>query len=353
MIQRIALIKPCCIGDVIFATPLLSALQRGYPEAQIEWIVSSSAIGAIRNHPALARAVDCGPLANPASRPASFLNLGRLLRAGKYDLAVVPDRSPLIGLAVLLSGIARRVGLDSAGRGFAYTVRARIDPGEVRHEAEIYLDLARALGLSTEGCIVNVPPSAQALESTQAILQRNRVDLRDPRKVIVVHPGGAVNVGMTMLQKRWPAGNYAALADRAADHINGQIAVIGIKSDQEAIERFKQSARHPVTDLSNQLSLAEIGALASLAAVYLGNDNGVAHLAAASGGKVLMIFGPSDPRRYAPFVPPDRARIAWRPVTLPERGVSAGGPADFDWQRDGVSVDEAWDSLLPLLAVAD
>jgi len=82
--------------------------------------------------------------------------------------------------------------------------------------------------------------------------------------------------------------------------------------------------------------------LAAIAALYIGNDNGVGHLAAASGGKVLMIFGPSDPRRYAPFVPEDRAQVAWRPFAVLERGVSAGSPINFDWERDGVTVDEAW-----------
>src|SRR5215813_12436510 len=147
MTQRIVILKPCCIGDVIFTTPLLSALRRAYPNATIDWIVGSSAIAALRDRPDLNHVIDSGPLANPASRPASLLRLVRQLRAGKYDLAVVPDRSPLPGMAVLLAGIPRRAGLDSGGRGFAYTVKARTDPNVVRHEAEIYLDLARALGI--------------------------------------------------------------------------------------------------------------------------------------------------------------------------------------------------------------
>src|SRR5262249_53389837 len=102
-------------------------------------------------------------------------------------------------------------------------------------------------------------------------------------------------------------------------------------------------------NLTNRISLPVISALASMSALYIGNDNGVAHLAAASGSKVLMIFGPSDPRRYAPFVPPDRARVAWRPVSLPAQGVSAGTPFQFDWERDGVGVDEAWTEAQKLL----
>ncbi len=347
MIRRIVLIKPCCIGDVIMATSLLASLRRGYPTASIDWMVGSSAIEALRDHPDLSRTIDCGRLANPASRPISLLHMVGQLRTGNYDLAVVPDRSPLIGMAALLAGIPQRAGLDSAGRGFAHTVKAPIDPGVIRHEAEIYLDVARALRLSTENCWANVPPSQKALEQARYILQQHP-DYHD-QPLIVVHPGGGVNAGMTMIQKRWPAERFAALADRAADAIGGQIAVIGAKSDESAIRAFTQTLQHPVLDMTMQLSLPVIGALASLAAVYLGNDNGVAHLAAASGGKVLMIFGPSDPRRYAPFVPQDRARIAWRPVALPERGVSGGSPLDFDWERDGVSVEEAWGALQLLL----
>ena len=347
MVRRIVLIKPCCIGDVIMATPLLAALRRGYPDAPIDWMVGSSTIEALRQHPDLSHVIDCGRLANPASRPMSLLHMVSQLRAGNYDLAAVPDRSPLIGVAALLAGIPQRAGLDSVGRGFSYTVKARIDPNVIRHEAEIYLDVARALGLSTENCWANVPPSQGALEKAQRLLQQYPDYRQQP--LIVVHPGGGVNAGMTMIQKRWPAERFAALADRAAEAIGGQIAVIGAKSDESATRSFMQAVHHPALDLTMQLSLPVIGALASLAAVYIGNDNGIAHLAAASGGKVLMIFGPSDPRRYAPFVPPERARIVWRPVPLPERGVSAGTPLDFDWERDGVSVEEAWDALQPLL----
>jgi ADP-heptose:LPS heptosyltransferase len=333
------LLKPCCIGDVIFATPLLAALRRGYPGASIDWVVGSSAAAALRGHSDLANVIDCGPQANPAAHPTGLLWLVGQLRAGRYDLAVVPDRSPLSGLATLLAGIPKRAGLDSAGRGFAYNVRARIDPHVIRHEAEIYLDVARALGLSADNCWANVPPTQAALDSARQVLDQHK--LRD-KPLILVHPGGGVNVGMSMLAKRWPPDRFAVLSARIADQIGGQIAVIGVESDREAVAAFVHTLDRPVVDLTNRLSLPVTGALASLAAFYIGNDNGVAHLAAASGGKVLMIFGPSDPRRYAPFVPPERSRYVWRPISVPVRGVNAGVPADFDWARDGATVDDAW-----------
>lgn len=348
--ERIIILKPCCIGDVVFTTPLLMALRRAYPVAQIDWAVGSMAIAALRGHPAINMLIDTGPLANPAARPGSMLRLVRTLRRGRYDLAVVPDRSRLLGLAVLQALIPNRAGLDSGGRGFAYTIRAVIDPVTIRHEAEIYLDVGRALGLDVSDCWANVPPTADSLTAADAILREHGIP---GERLIVVHPGGGVNAGMTMLLKRWPPERFAGLAARAADALgNGaQIAVIGLESDRDSVEAFRAALGRPVIDLTSRLSLPVTAALAARAALYIGNDNGVAHLAAAAGARVLMIFGPSDPRRYAPFVPPDHARFAWRPVKLPAGGVVAGAPPGFDWAQHGVTVDEAWEQARPLLKV--
>jgi ADP-heptose:LPS heptosyltransferase len=339
--HRIVILKPCCIGDVIFATPLLSALRTAFPAASIDWAAGSSAIAALRGHPALRAVLDTGPLANPASQVGSLLRLVRLLRKGRYDLMVVPDRSRLLALAALLTGIPQRAGLDSAGRGIGYTIKAPIDPRLVRHEADIYLDVARAMRLDTRDCWANTPPTDAAQRRAQDILHAHHLT---GRPLILVHPGGGVNPGMTMIQKRWPPARFAVLADRIAAAIDGNIAVLGARSDADTVRTFAAALKHPLAaDFTDRLSLSEIGALAERAAIYVGNDNGVAHLAAASGGRVLMIFGPSDPRRYAPFVPPDRGRYVWRQVALPAEGVWAGGSFDFDWERDGVSVDEAWE----------
>lgn len=348
--QRIVILKPCCIGDVIFATPLLRALRRAFPAASIDWAVGSSAIAALRGHPDVRHVLDTGRLANPASTPLSLLRLVGVLRAGRYDVIVVPERSRLSALAALLTGIPQRAGLDSAGRGIGYTVKAPIDPRVTRHEAEIYLDIARAMHINTADCWAYTPPTSEAQQRAGDIMRAHQLD---SQRLILVHPGGGVNPGMTLIQKRWPAERFAALADRISGEIGGQVAVLGTRSDVESIRAFEAALRSPLTaDFTDRLSLSEIGALAARAVIYLGNDNGVAHLAASSGGKVLMIFGPSDPRRYAPFVPSERARYVWREIALPAEGVWAGVPFDFDWERDGATVDEAWAQAQVLLQEA-
>jgi ADP-heptose:LPS heptosyltransferase len=166
------------------------------------------------------------------------------------------------------------------------------------------------------------------------------------RPLVIVHPGGGVNPGMSLASKRWPTDRIADLTRRVADSTNGVIIVIGSESDKPSTQAVIETlqAHTPVVDLTGSLTLPQIAALAGLptVALYIGNDTGTAHLAAAAGARTLMIFGPSDPRRYAPFVPPEQAAYAWRPVSVPDRGVAAGGMTGFDWERDGVTVAEAW-----------
>lgn len=350
--RRIVLLKPCCIGDVVFATPLLGALRRAFPKSRIDWAVGSAALDALRGHPHISALIDTGEQANPAARPLPMLRLVAALRRGRYDLIVVPDRSRLLGIAALLAGIPARAGLDSGGRGFAYTIRAPVEANAIRHEAEIYLDVARAMGLATGGEWAYAPPGPDALAEADTLLRC--MGLAGSR-LVLVHPGGGVNAGMRMVEKRWPAANFAALAERIAAALGPEtrIAVLGRPSDRPAIDALLSALKTPPLDLSNGPSLAVTAALASRAALYVGNDNGVAHLAAAAGARALLIFGPSDPRRYGPFAPPERARFAWRPVDVPVGGVSQGAPLGFDWARDGVTVDEAWAQARALLGLPE
>jgi ADP-heptose:LPS heptosyltransferase len=351
---RILILKPCCLGDLIFTTPLLAAIRRAYPNAHISWAVAESGLGVLATQPNLNHFFSTGARANPASRPASLLSLIQKMRAGGYDLLLVPDRSRWLSLAALLSGIKTRVGLDSAGRGFGYTLRVPVDPQMARHEAEIYLDLARALAIDPAGCWANAQPSPASQAQADALWQQHKMGLGP---LVLVHPGGGINAGMYMTSKRWPPAHFANLAARCAAHLGSQtqIGVLGTPSDAEPVAALLallagQGLQHFHLAGGEPVALAVVAALAQRAALYLGNDNGVGHLAAAAGAKVAMIFGPSDPRRYAPFVPPSQAQALWRPIDLPTGGVAAGPPPNFSWDGDGITPAEAWPTVLQLLA---
>ncbi len=332
---RIILILPCCIGDVVLATAALAALRRGYPNAHITWAVGNWSKAAIEHHPLLDEALDTGAGASPVETPAAVWRFAQTLRAGRYDLAVSLVRSPKMSAAVWLSGIRKRAGLDSNGRGFGYNIKAKIDPDQPRHEAEIYLDVPRALGLDVTGLYANVPVDDADRVSIQGKLARAGVS----RRYIVVNPAGGRNPGMTFDAKRYPPEKLADLALMLALARNAQLVVIGSGQDQPLLDAVTSALPSPPAQFAGTLSFGEIAALAADALLYIGNDTGLTHLAAAAGGKTAMIMGPTDPRRYAPFA--EKAVTLWKPTTVSDRGVSSGVLEDWNWDRDGISVEDA------------
>ncbi len=329
--DRILLYLPCCIGDVVLATATLTALRRAYPNAHITWAVGGWSKAAVEGHPALNTLLDTGRKALPVKSARGFAETVRLLRGGRYHLLVSLVRSPLMSAAALLSGIPTRAGIDSGGRGFGYTHRAKIDPTHPRHEAEVYLDVARALGIDTQGCYANVPVP----DSERGIAARHGVQGR----YLVVNPTGGRNPGMIMDIKRYPPTQMAALAERLAAQLDAQIVVLGGPGDAEIVTQMGAAIRQPVTTFVGALSFGQIAALAAESVLYLGNDTGLTHYAAAAGAKTVMILGPSDPARYAPFTPNSLA--LWKMTALPGGGVAGGAPRGFDWGTDGITVDEA------------
>jgi ADP-heptose:LPS heptosyltransferase len=92
------------------------------------------------------------------------------------------------------------------------------------------------------------------------------------------------------------------------------------------------------------LTFPEIALLAEKSRLYIGNDTGLTHLAAAAGARTVAIFGPSDPQRYAPFAP--NSLTLWKPARVHQAGVVGGTPTHWNWEIDGIDVDEAVQRIL-------
>ncbi len=339
-IRRIVIILPCCIGDVVMATATLTALRRGYPLAHITWAVGGWSRRAIEYHPDVDAILDTGSAANPAKSLTGFAKLVYTLRRGKFDMAVSLVRSPLMSLAVLLSGIKVRVGLDSNDRGFGYTIGVPVIPTAAMHEAEIYLDTAVALGINTTGCYANLPVLPKAQNAIEKKLRAEKMTA----PYFVINPAGGSNPGMMMDSKRYPPEKWAAIAHALADTLSLKLVIVVGPDDKPIVEALQQHLKIPAVVFLGNLTFAEIGALAGGAQFYMGNDTGLTHLAAASGTKTITIFGPSDPLRYAPYTPQTLA--LWKPAKIKEGGVVASGEQAWDWQQDGIGVEEVIEKTL-------
>ena len=240
------------------------------------------------------------------------------------------------GLAVYWSGIPIRAGLDSLGRGFGYNLRLPVDPADRVHESEIYLKLISAIAGREVHAWANLPVTAAA----KAAVKRRLAAAAVASPYIVAHPGGGANPGMRMDSKRYPPAQLAELLN----HVAGTAAVVLIGGPKEAhrVEAVAERLAPPSVAWVDKLSFQEIGALAAGARFYIGNDSGLTHLAAASGARAVMMMGPTDPRRYAPYAP--NHLVLWKPIEL-----APAAEQSWDWARDGFTVEDGAAAILDFL----
>lgn len=337
-VRRIVVVKPCCLGDLLMATPALRALARHYPQAQIDVVTTPWSAPALAGSPHVAEVI---PYPDPMN-PAALRTLARELRGRTYDLGISLDRSPVVNGLLRLSGTPIRAGIDNQHRGVGLTHRAAPEPGQ--HETTLFLAVLSTLGVPTQGVEPEYHVSAAARERVQALL--GDID----RPLAVIHPGGAVNPGTTMLSKRWPGERFGALAARLHREAGCQIALVGAASDREAVEEARRAANVHVLDFCGRLDLPEVAALSERAALYIGNDSGTTHLAAAAGAPVVAIFGPTSPRRYRPLAA--CARVCAPPASWALDGdpdLRAGGLPDPALDIAQVTVDAVFAACRELL----
>ena len=295
---RILVIKPCCLGDLLLATPAISSLHAAYPQAPIMLATSAWSRPAVEHNPHLTEILDSGEIGrNGVGGLATYWAFSRKLRSYQFDIAVVLDRSPLVSLLPFLAGVPIRAGLNSHGRGFSLTHPVSVP--EDRHEAQLYLDVVSALG-----CQSRQPPTQ--FVTTEGDQAWAKEALKEDADWVAVHPGGGVNPGSTLLGKRWPPERYAAIVTRLLQE-GFSVVLLGGAQDKMLAETILRAAgqgeapKKHLLDLVGSTTFGQLGAVLQQCRLFVGNDTGPMHLAVAVDIPVVAVFGPSKPLLYGPF----------------------------------------------------
>jgi ADP-heptose:LPS heptosyltransferase len=337
---KVLILKPCCLSQVMLATPLLAVLSDAYPEARFDWAVSDWARPAISGNPRISQIVDTGQVTLGEGAWADVGNLVERLRQGEYDTCFVPSRSSLLSYISWRAGIRQRIGLNVNGQGFAYTLPVKPLEGE-QNEAEIYLSLARAVGIQ-ETAGMEFYPADQERESITGRLHDD-VGWDGISPLVIVHPGGGENPENTNRAIRWPEERFALLCSRLIRKYGAHLVLVASKAEEGISQKILGLTSIPISNLAGALSLGEVGALCEVADLYVGNDTGPTHIAVAMGCPTLAIYGPTDPAVSRPNGDNRKVRIVQaKPETRSTN--------NFSWER-GATVDEVLASADDLLGL--
>lgn len=336
--QKALILKPCCLSQAMLTTPLLAALAETYPDTRFDWALHSYARPAVATNVHISNLVDTGRLGEAQSTSDDARILIERLREESYDTVFVPGSSSVLAWIAWRAQIPQRVGLSGGGRGFSHTVAVR-PPIDVRNAGEQYLYLARALGIEAEAQMEFFPRDSDRATVTNLLVEE--VDWTGDRPLAILHPGGGDNPARPNDHKRWPVERFALLGNHLVRKHRARVVLVGKERDHEAARTIGGIMSGESVNMAGRLTLGELGALCEVADLYVGNDTGPTHIAAAVGCATLAIFGPSDPTRSAPFATKGRVLVlgaqdgenfaGWEETALPAEAMAA---ADLLLQRE-------------------
>ncbi len=291
------------VGDAVMSVPALEAFRACWRDAEIAILAAGHVAGLYRGQRFADRIIvmDGGAL---RGRTLAVERLAAGLRSERFDLGILLPNSFASAWLAWRAGIAERVGYARRVRSWLLT-RPIVPPaaGEApAHESYYYLELARRAGWLerlpevSKACLSVSSESRKRARETLARAVGEGNGMRGPR--IALAPGAA-----NSRAKCWPAERYAELADRLVAEFDAAVVLFGTASEREVARRIRTLMRHRPIDLAGQTTIEELPALLAVCDLFVGNDSGAAHVAAAVGVPAIVIFGPTDPERTRPLGP--------------------------------------------------
>ncbi|MDR3619574.1 MAG: glycosyltransferase family 9 protein [Paludisphaera borealis] len=293
--ERICIIKPSSLGDVVHSLPILPALRTLWPAAHISWVVNSAFRGLIEGHPDLNRVIAYDKGGSGVTR-RGVLAMSKLcgeLVKDEFDLTIDLQGLLRSGIMTAATGAALRVGLDDAreGAGWFYTHRVSASRLSV-HAVDRVMRVAEALGAAPAEPSFHLP----IRELDEEWARKTLASIPGPRLIL--------NIGARWLTKRWPVEHFAEVARRAVAEFGAGLIAVGGREDRELVDSLREKlAGAPIVDLCGATSLLQLAALAKQSDLYLSNDTGPIHLAAAAGASVVGIYTCTDPKLTGPYGP--------------------------------------------------
>jgi lipopolysaccharide heptosyltransferase I len=287
--QRILIIKPSAIGDIVHSLPVLNLIRRKWPAAQVSWLVSSACAGLLQGHPQIDDVIvfdrrRFGKGWRKLSAATGLFGFTRALRHRQFDLAIDLQGLFRSGWLAAKTRAAVRVGPAEAREMgwifYTHRVRTGFPEGQA---VDRYLAIAEALGLGRSPVEFHFPTNEEDRKFVADLLPAGT-------RYAVFMPG------TNWETKRWPAESFAACVGPLRERFGLQSIVVGGLGDAPLAARIP-AAR----DLTGKTNLRQLVALLERADLVIANDTGPMHVAAALGRPLVSIYGPTSPARTGPY----------------------------------------------------
>lgn len=279
------------------ALPALRAVRRKYPDAEIAILARPYVADIYREQGICDELIPYAATGNHAGI-AGRERLARELRERKFDVALLLQNAFDAAWLAWRANIPRRIGYARDGRCWLLTKAVPVPkPGEIpAHEKFYYLELLRRAGwtdsLGDESFIQLEVPEAPQRRAAETLLEAGA---RPDRLRIAMGAGASYGSA-----KCWPPERFAEVANRLVSETRAEVILFGTAGEIPVAQAIIAGMREKPIDLTGKTIIADLPALLSQCHLFIGNDSGAMHIAAAVGLPVIAIFGPTDPFGTAP-----------------------------------------------------
>jgi ADP-heptose:LPS heptosyltransferase len=306
--QSILVSKLCCMGDSILALSALRNLKRRYPRARLTVLTSRRAAAVYERH-AFIDEIQELPFTGTAGvrdllRLPAVWNRLRGLRGRRFDLFLDLDLyyrfTPLVPAWL---DIPCSAGLLVTGKPDWYDFSMVRGPDQP--EASVFQDLLQPLDVPRDFSLFPWP--LNRAEEEWAAARLAEAGEAPPGGWVAFFPGASPN----WPQKKWPLDYFHRVACGLWDRHRAGAVWLGAAADRAGFS--PGDAPPPFIDLIGKTSFHRLAAVLARCRLALGNDSGPLHLADSLGRPVVTIFGPTNPRKWAPLHQPENIVCAGLP----------------------------------------
>ncbi len=291
--KRILVVKLDHIGDVILATPVFSNLRLTFPDADIDALTGDWSRVILENHPDVNKVwVYNSPAFSRSQKPTPLkevFQLYRNLQGQNYDLLINLRgdwRVILLSLFRVSSKRIDRASIQVANKFGSAQFSSK-------HEASRNLDVLKRVGIPTPIQHATFSVTSEDEEWASKFLLDQNINLDQP--IIAIHPGSPIPL------KRWIPKRYAELADWLVEKKSAKVLFVGVKDEIPIITEIQDIMHRESISIAGKTNLPQLASILLKITVFIGNDSGPMHLAAAVGTNTIGLFGPGDPERFGPI----------------------------------------------------
>lgn len=303
--SRILVLRYRFIGDTILTVPFLRNLRQAEPEALIHLVLAPVSGEVLKGIPYVDRILywdpqtihgDCLGTHGTMRRKLEFI---KQLRRFHYKKVYILKRSFSSALMGYLTGAPERIGFDTERRGFLLTKRVPYDHN--LHEVQNFLNCLRYDDIRISDDRLEAWISENEREEAANLLLNQGWKEGEP--ILAIHPFSAVR------ERSWPLKRFIQLANYVSSRYGWPVLWLGGKNDlifeDEVLAGFKGKVIMAIGCTNIRQSMA----LISMVNLFIGNDSGIMHIAAALSVPLIAIFGPQSEKKFGPWGVKDRCRI--------------------------------------------